>query len=51
MKSNEKLSKDTHQLVTAKQLEEAYNDKNVRKFIFFAGTLSLPTPKDSREVI
>lgn len=34
MRPSEKLSKDTHQLVTAKQLEEAYNDKNVRKFIF-----------------
>lgn len=34
MKPSEKLSKDTHQLVTVKQLEEAYNDKNIRKFIF-----------------
>lgn len=36
MKPSEKLSKDTYQLVTVKQLEEAYNDKNIRKFIFFA---------------
>lgn len=45
MKSNEKLSKDTHQLVTAKQLEEAYNDKNVRKFIFLLELYLCQHPK------